>query len=391
MLNRPIIKYTLLAILFLLPVHLSPAQTTGKEIKNVVVIGWDGAGRTRTKQLLEKGELPTLAALIKEGHLLDIDIITGATDTKAGWTQLLTGYMPEKTGVYNNGRYEPIPEGYTVFERLEKFFGPDNIDTVAIIAKKSNVDHDPPYRGTSEEWTTLVSNRLKELKKTNPNAKIEPDPAVYQEGGRIVEKDGRQLVEIPGKPWYRATKHLDLWVNGLGENEKVAARAISELEKRKDHRFFFFIHFAEPDHRGHKFGENSREYAEGFKLDDQYSGLIINKLKALGLYEKTAIYVIADHGFDSNKKNHLYAPFVFAATNDPSVVRKEGTREDIAPTILKKFGLDLSKIEPRLDGYPFDMEAPLRKANPELTPEYRRKYNYIDNKKNNAKKVITFD
>ena len=130
--------------------------------------------------------------------------------------------MPEKTGVYNNGRYEPIPEGYTVFERLEKFFGPDNIDTVAIIAKKSNVDHDPPYRGTSEEWTTLVSNRLKELKKTNPNAKIEPDPAVYQEGGRIVEKDGRQLVEIPGKPWYRATKHLDLWVNGLGENEKVA-------------------------------------------------------------------------------------------------------------------------------------------------------------------------
>ena len=391
MLNRHLIKFTLLAILFLLPVHPSPAQTVGKEIKNVIVIGWDAAGRTRTKQLLEKGELPTLAALIKEGHLLDIDVVTGATDTKAGWSQLLTGYVPEKTGVYNNGRYEPIPEGYTVFERLEKFFGPGNIDTVAIIAKKSHVDNDPPYRGTLEEWTTLVSNRLKELKKTYPNVTIDPDSLVYQEGGRIVDKDGRQFVEIPGKPWYRASKHMDLWVNGLGENEKVAARAISELEKRKDRRFFFFIHFAEPDHRGHKFGENSQEYARRLLIGRQILRLIINKLKALGLYEKTMVYIIADHGFDIDKKNHLYAPFVFAATNDPIVVRKEGTREDIAPTILKKFGLDLSKIEPRLDGYPFDVEAPVRKANPEVTPEYRRKYNYIDNKKNNAKKVITFD
>ena len=126
-------------------------------------------------------------------------------------------------------------------------------------------------------------------------------------------------------------------------------------------------------------------------MDDKYSGLIINKLKAWDCTTRPAIYVIADHGFDRTRKTHLYAPFVFAATNDPRVVRKEGTREDIAPTILKKFSLDLSKIEPRLDGYPFDMEAPLRKANPELTPEYRRKYNYIDNKKNNAKKVITFD
>jgi hypothetical protein len=73
------------------------------------------------------------------------------------------------------------------------------------------------------------------------------------------------------------------------------------------------------------------------------------------------------------------------------IARSEGTREDIAPTILKKFGLDLSKIEPKLDGYPFDMQAPMRKANPELTKEYHHKYNYIDNKENNAKKVIKFD
>jgi predicted AlkP superfamily phosphohydrolase/phosphomutase len=380
-----------LTILVLLLIFPTQAPARGKEIKNIVVIGWDAAGRTNTQQLLEKGELPHLAALITEGKLLDIDVITGATDTTAGWTQLLTGYVPEKTGVYNNGRYEPIPEGYTVFERLEKFFGPDKIDTVAIIGKKFHVDNDPPYRGTLEELTTFASKRLKKIKKTYPNTKMDPVQTVYKEGGRIVEKDGRQIVEIPGKPWYRASKHFDLWVNGLEENEKVAARAVAELEKRKDHRLFFFIHFAEPDHSGHKYGENSQEYADGYKLDDQYSGLIINKLKSLGLYENTLVYVIVDHGFDKNKKRHLYAPFVFAATNDPTIVRREGTREDIAPTLLKKFGLDLSKIEPKLDGYPFDIKAPLRKANPKLTEEYRHRYNYIDNKEHNTKKVISFD
>jgi hypothetical protein len=386
--NKNIVRSTLLALLLILPAQ---AQSAGVEIENVVVIGWDGAERSRTKSLLEKGELPNLAALIKRGRLLDIDIITGATDTKAGWTQLLTGYVPEKTGVYNNGRYEPTPEGYTVFERLEKFFGSDNIDTVAIISKKAHVDNEAPYRGTFEEWTKLVLKRLQEVRKKNPEATITPEQAVYQEGGRIVEKDGQRIVEIPGKPWYHASKHLDVWVNGLVENERVAERAAVELEKRKDHRFFFFIHFAQPDHRGHQFGENSQEYADGIKLDDKYSGEVINKLKVLGLYEKTLVYIIVDHGFDKNKKSHLYAPFVFAGTNDPTVARSEGIREDIAPTILKKFGMDLSKIEPKLDGYPLDMQAPERKANPELTEEYRHKYNYIDNKENNAKKVIRFD
>ena len=375
--NKNIIRSAFLAVLALLLMSPAHARSEGQEIRNVVVIGWDGAERSRTRELLEKRELPNLAALVKEGRLLDIDVITGATDTKAGWAQLLTGYVPEKTGVYNNGRYEPIPEGYTVFERLEKFFGPDQIDTVAVISKKANVGNDAPYRGTLEDWMRLESKRsMKVGKKTAAVSVVEQ--AVHRKGGRIVEKDGRHMVEIPGKPWYHAGRHCDVWINGLGEGGKLVERVIAELEKRKDRRFFFFIHFAEPDHLGHAFGENSQEYADGFRLDDRYSGLIIDKLKTLGLYQKTLIYVIADHGFDKGKRNHLYAPFVFAGTNDATVVRSVGTREDIAPTILKRFGLDLSRIEPRLDGYPFDIDVPIRKASPELTDAYRRQYNAID-------------
>jgi len=85
----------LLTLLLIFPIQ---ARAVGKEEKNIIVIGWDAAERSRTKELLKKGELPNLAALIREGKLLDIDVVTGATDTKAGWTQLLTGYVPEKPG-----------------------------------------------------------------------------------------------------------------------------------------------------------------------------------------------------------------------------------------------------------------------------------------------------
>lgn len=50
-------------------------------------------------------------------------------------------------------------------------------------------------------------------------------------------------------------------------------------------------------------------------------------------------------------KTHADAPYVFLATNDRGIVRR-GTRADIAPTILERFGLDLKRINPPLDGHP---------------------------------------
>jgi len=91
--------------------------------RNVILFGWDGAQRNHVNECLARGELVNLKKLASEGALVEIDIIKkveGATDTKAGWTQILTGYHPEVTGVYSNGRYQPIPKGLSIFERLEK-------------------------------------------------------------------------------------------------------------------------------------------------------------------------------------------------------------------------------------------------------------------------------
>ena len=122
------------------------------------------------------------------------------------------------------------------------------------------------------------------------------------------------------------------------------------LEKYKDKPFFFFVHFAEVDHKGHKYGENSKEYNDALISADTWTGEIVQKLKQLNLYDKTLIYVTADHGFNEGGKAHSDAPYVFLGTNDTKVIRR-GERADITPTILQRFGVDIDRIEPRLDGH----------------------------------------
>jgi len=292
-------KFCLGLLIFLLAIGIlsgANAVAINEKPKNIILIGWDGAQRNHIKECLSRGELPYFKQLSSEGALVAIDILR-TTDTKAGWAQILTGYNPEITGVFSNNRYRPIPKGLTVFERLEQFFGPDNFITVAVIGKKGNIDYNP------------------------------------------------------GKPYYYTKYSMDIFINGLGENKSVGTKAMELLEKCQGKPFFFFIHFAEIDSSGHKYGENSKKHNDAYISSDFWTGKIIQKLKDLNLYDQTLIYITSDHGFDEGEKKHSDAPYVFLATNDPKVIRR-GERADIAPTILERFGLDISKFDPPLDGWP---------------------------------------
>jgi len=295
---------------------------------NVILIGWDGAQRNHIKECLARKELSNLERLSREGSIVAIDIIR-VTKTRPGWAQILTGYEPEVTGVFSNDLYQPIPKGLTIFERLEEHFGPENIITVAVVGKKSFID--APQK-------TEIKDEANELKNKQADAKI-------------VEEDGVKYLVVPGKPYYYTKDNMDLFEDSLILDEKVGTRAIELLEKYKDKRFFFFVHFAEIDQKGHQNGENSKEYNDALISADTWTGKIMQKLKELKLYDKTLIYVTADHGFDEGMKGHSDAPYVFLVTNDPEVMCR-GERADITPTILERFGLDLSKIDPPLDGHP---------------------------------------
>ena len=147
---------------------------------------------------------------------------------------------------------------------------------------------------------------------------------------------------------------IGFWVaitkNGLGNAERLGPYVLKCLDKYKDKRFFLFIQFQDPDARGHEYGENSRLYNEAIIECDSWLGRIMDKLKELGIYDKTLIYVTADHGFDEGERSHYDAPYVFLATNDDRVIR-DGNNIDIVPTILERLGISVAGIEPPLDGY----------------------------------------
>jgi len=307
----------------------------GEGPRAVILIGWDGVGRADVKAGLKEGALPNLKKLASQGNLVAIDVLR-MTDTKAGWAQILTGYEPEVTGVFGNYRYGPIPAGYSVFERLEKHFGASGIFTGAAIAKKMHVDADP------EQREPLTPKELEKLQK-----KIETGTSEFS-----VEVEGDVPVKVtPAKPYYLTQGGMDVFVNDLRQDKKVGEKAIELIEKHKGERLFLFVHFGRTDGAGHEHGHGSKPYRDAIVSADAWTGKIMKKLVELGLYKDTLIYVTADHGFDVGMKKHHDAPYVFLATNDPKVMRR-GTRADIAPTILDRFGVDLESIDPPLDGLP---------------------------------------
>ncbi|MFH1585833.1 MAG: alkaline phosphatase family protein [archaeon] len=264
---------------------------------NIVVIGVDGTIRNRFMNMYSKGKFPNLQ-LLSGDKIYNLTITNGATDTKTGWTQFFTGYKAEVTGVYSNYDYQPIPEGYTIFEKLEDHFGDEDIATAFYGAKGANV------------------------------------------GGVCPGEEG----EVFGQPWCLVKNNLDHWENQLGKNANVLEKALWFLDTYSNQRFFAFFHLREPDRSGHKFGEDSPEYRRRLKKADSFLGEIVAKLDDKGIYHKTYVWVVSDHGFDRRKTHHKNAPFTFFASNDPNVVRS-ANRMDFTPTWLEKYGISLGPIE----------------------------------------------
>jgi hypothetical protein len=368
---------------------VAPAEAAVERPRNVILIGWDGAQREHVEQCLARKELPSLQRLIDQGKYVKIDV-EGTTDTKAGWSQILTGYYPETTGVYSNRLYQPVPQGLSVFERLENNFGRDRFVTVAVIGKKQHCGEiNPPQKvrldeeaeqqaaaqagkNKKKQAAAAGTAKKKQAKKANANAQPGAGPKPQ---GTIVEENGVKYRMIPGSPYYGMHTALEVWEFGLMKDAKVGSRAIELLEKYRDKPFFFFVHFAEVDHAGHQQGENSQEYNDALISNDLWTGKILDKLQELGLADQTQIYVTADHGFNEDATNHSFAPYVFLATNNKAVQR-DGRRQDVAPTIYEALGVTATAFAPRLDGIaltrpdtrPAAQLGPARKARPAARP-----------------------
>lgn len=310
----------------------SKADLPKTDFRNVVLIGWDGTDRGTLINLLEAGKLPNLKKIMQAGSFVETEITTGKTETKPGWAEILTGYSSQTVGVISNRvEYKPIPKGYTIFEKLKK----QGILTIFLAGKRSNLGALGPHsiwvNGPRDSWD------LEEVW-----SKDVPPPKADE------------LIKHEGQPYALTKESLDVYQNGLGKGEAVIKKALECIKQFRNSRFFLFAHFEEPDEQGHVYGGYSDEYKQAILKDDLWLGKIISELKNCGIYEKTLIYVVNDHGFDINGRQHKYEPHTFLVTNDSKVIQKTGDRKDITPTLLSRYGFDLNKISPALEGHPLN-------------------------------------
>jgi len=174
---------------------------------------------------------------------------------------------------------------------------------------------------------------------------------------------GKQYV---GTLFTNAEAAIDTQDIGSRRAQAVGPLCLAALEKHKRQRFFAFFHFLDPDSAGHGNGSASAEYRKAAVLCDQWLGAIIAWLKQEKLGDSTLLYVMTDHGFGGF--DHREAPDSWLATNDQAV-KRGGTIADVPATILKRLGVDLEKLEPRLLGKPLLDEAPAKKPGPQPAPE----------------------
>lgn len=300
----------------------TPLPTVEPSNRNFLIIGWDGTHRPHLEECLA-GIHPECASMDTIGSMLITEglVTNGATDTKAGWAQITTGLTAEQSGVYSNGIYNPVPVGSTVFEKVEAYFGDENVTTFIISGKAVNTG----------------------------------DACVGEE----TFCSGQSCIEDQGQPFCYTSDLVDHYKNGTDTDLRGG---LAVLNYAKDfftaHQNDFFVGiviFREPDVCGHISGENSAYYSECLQRNDDYTGELLAHLESLNILQHTDILMTSDHGFDDEpdlpNNRHGNAPYTFFATNNPSILVRNGDRLDVAPTVLYRYGIPLDGLE----GYPLSL------------------------------------
>ena len=280
-------------------------------VHRIILISLDGTRYDTFQQLLSGRKLPFMAGMIREGGIANLTITDHLTVTAPGHAEMLTGYGPDITGIYDNyNMSSPIPDGLTVWERLDTARGPEDWYNGAIFGKARPRDIFGNAAPEIDYWFDL------------------------------------SMWSNPG----------DLYPGGSSiEGYVIKNETLRFIDEYSDRDFFLFVHFADPDHNGHAFGEDSHQYKDAIADCDGWIGQILMSLLKHRIYASTTVLVTTDHGFREGQKNHMSNPYpggdpncyhTFLISNKQSLDGLSGIQSDTAPTIYSLAGVDDTMFSP---------------------------------------------
>jgi arylsulfatase A-like enzyme/Flp pilus assembly protein TadD len=293
----------LLAMIFVIVIgtlwFLRPSPSPANKIHNVLLISIDTC---RADYLSCYGYprkiTPNVDAFAAEGTVFE-NTISPVPITLPAHSSMLTGTIPPHHGVHDNSDYQLDQSNVTLAEMLKhRGFTTGGIISAFVLDSAFGID----------QGFDTYNDRFQEERVT---------------AGDISERIGAETSRF----------------------------ALNWLGQHKNEKFFLFLHYFDPhgdyvppEPFASQFAHNP--YAGEIAYTDHCIGLVLSKLKELGLYDSTLIIITSDHGEmlgEHGELSHLY--FIYqSAIKVPLIFRLPGQRKakrikelvgivDIAPTV----------------------------------------------------------
>jgi hypothetical protein len=288
----------------------------------VVLVSWDGIRRDTLRELLEyqpAGETPAACPNAKHEatmpqlcngfltclptlcrfQIIDSGVTEGKPLTRPQHAQMLTGYGPPETGDITNSGKRGVPQGYTIYERIDA---------------------------------------------------ARPEVKQVHIGGR--KFIGRGVIR-----WASASGALDLDLRRGGRDEYTGDNTTDQVVVGLDFigsdPFFMFIHYKAADVVAHRAGDGGKQYREAIIANDRQLGTVLQMLTDRGLLDTTDVFVTTDHGFSGIfhvNGDLLEVAETWLASRNPTLLGAPATVLDVTPTVLDSLSIDTSTADPPYRG-----------------------------------------
>jgi predicted AlkP superfamily phosphohydrolase/phosphomutase/tetratricopeptide (TPR) repeat protein len=343
----------------------------------LLLVGWDAADWKMIRPLLAKGEMPHLAGVIAGGVSGNLSTIFPPLSPMV-WTSIATGKRPYKHGIH--GFTEPTPDGLGIgpvsnlgrkAKALWNILNQNGKRSIVVgwwpshpaepvrgvtvsdlFPLRTSADPSAPM-AAGTVWPLSWAERLAELRVHGMEVPGELLSLFVPEWKKIDQKTDKSLHDLAGI--IAETMSIHAAATDLIENEPwdLAAVYYTGID-HFSHRFMRYHARKHP--RGG--GENAEVFSEVMANAYRYHDVMLGRLIALAGPE-TAVMVLSDHGFHSDRLLPDYIPaepagpavehreFGIFCLKAPGVLKGEqvygANVMDIAPTVLHLFGLPAAK------------------------------------------------
>jgi predicted AlkP superfamily pyrophosphatase or phosphodiesterase len=260
--------------LALLTLFLATGQLMAQTAKHVIFLTIDGF---RPDFYLDnQWQMPNLRALMKDGAYAKGVNSVFPSVTYPSHTTIITGVQPAKHGIFYNNIFTPDGAQQQPYWQDSSI----HVNTIWKAAKAKGMTVASLY------WPVSA------------NAPVDYNiPDIGSLGDEV-----REQYSLPQGFYAEVKKEVFGGIDKIdaGKNQNVAKIAAHVIHKSKPH--LMTIHLFSADHAQHTMGRYGKDVEEAVADADEAVGIIIEALKAEGIWENTVFLIGGDHGFYDVKK-----------------------------------------------------------------------------------------